>query len=235
VSSRKRGNWPRTAGPSTSDAVQTYHIPQIRAGEKTVTRREWSENYAGPSVGTVVAATTELFVPDEDADCYIRITDRDRQPLGEMTDADARKEGDYEDLEAFRDGYERVYGEGAWDPEKVVDVVAFEYVGRERPDKEGMLVTDGGIPTDLPPEVATLREAAREYWGDDRWAIDIKLWTDGTADIYAYRSRGRTDEETLVQERLFVVEGAVRAERVELERHEVDSEDLGRANVGNSK
>lgn len=119
-----------------------YHIPQIRAGEKTVTRREWSENYAGPSVGTVVAATTELFVPDEDADCYIRITERDRQPLGEMTDVDARKEGDYEDLEAFRAGYERVYGEGAWDPQKVVDVVAFEYVGEERRREQAEAVMD---------------------------------------------------------------------------------------------
>ena len=118
-----------------------YHIPHIRAGEKTVTRREWSENYAGPSVGTVVAATTELFVPDEDADCYIRITDRYRQPLGEMTDADARKEGNYVDLAAFRAGYERVYGEDAWDPEKVVDVVAFEYVGRERPGEQAAVAT----------------------------------------------------------------------------------------------
>jgi len=121
---------------------KSYHIPQIRAGEKTVTRREWSENYAGPSVGTVVAATTELFVPDEDADCYFRITERDRQPLGEMTDADARSEGDYEDLAAFREGYERVYGEGAWDPAKVIDVVAFEYVGRERPGEQVAVATE---------------------------------------------------------------------------------------------
>jgi len=120
-----------------------YHVPQIRSGEKTVTRREWSENYAGPSIGTVVAATTELFVSDEDADCYIRITDRYRQSLGEMTDDDAQAEGDYGDLAAFRDGYERVYGEGAWDPEKVVDVVEFEYVGRSRPTEQETLVSDG--------------------------------------------------------------------------------------------
>lgn len=112
-----------------------YHIPQIRAGEKTVTRREWDENYSGPNIGSVVAATTELFVPDEDADCYIRVTDKDAQPLSSMTDADARKEGAYEDLAAFREGYEKVYGNGAWDPEKVVTVVEFEYVGRVRPEE----------------------------------------------------------------------------------------------------
>lgn len=110
-----------------------YHIPQIRDGEKTVTRREWSENYAGPNVDSVVAATTELFVTDDEADCYIRVTAHYRQALGDMTDEDARREGEYDDLEAFKEGYERVYGSGAWDPAKVVDVVEFEYVGEERP------------------------------------------------------------------------------------------------------
>lgn len=109
-----------------------YHMPMIRNGSKTVTRREWSENYHGPSVGSVVAATTELFVTDEEADCYIQILERYRQPLGEMGDGDAQDEGDYADLAEFREGYEQVYGEGAWDPEKVVDVVEFEYVGEER-------------------------------------------------------------------------------------------------------
>jgi len=121
-----------------------YHLSQIRDGEKTVTRREWDENYAGPNVGTVVAATTELFVSDDEADCYIRVLDRYRQPLGEMTDADARQEGDYEDLKEFREAYEDVYGAGAWDPEKVVDVVKFEYVGRTRPDEQVAVATDGG-------------------------------------------------------------------------------------------
>jgi uncharacterized protein YhfF len=111
-----------------------YHIPMIRSGSKTVTRREWDDDYPGPNVGSVVAATTELFVSDEEADCYIRVTDTYDQPLGEMTDADARAEGDYADLDEFRKGYAKVYGEDAWDPEKLVSVVEFEYVGRERPE-----------------------------------------------------------------------------------------------------
>lgn len=109
-----------------------YHIPQIRSGSKTVTRREWERRQAVP--GNVYIASTEMFTSHDEADCYIRALDVYEQPLGDMTDADARAEGDYEDLEEFRAGYEKVYGEGSWDPEKVVWVVEFEYVGRSRPD-----------------------------------------------------------------------------------------------------
>lgn len=115
-----------------------YHLPMIRADSKTVTRREWDDDYNPPTVGSVQIASTEMFTSDEDADCYIRILDVFDQPLGEMTDEDARDEGDYESLDEFRDGYERVYGDGAWDDDKVVTVVEFEYVGRSRPT-EGVL------------------------------------------------------------------------------------------------
>jgi len=84
----------------------------------------------------VIAATTELFTPDEEADCFIRVTDRYRQPLGQMTDEDAQAEGDYADLYDFKDAYEDVYGEGSFDPYKTVDVVEFEYAGRERPREQ---------------------------------------------------------------------------------------------------
>lgn len=111
-----------------------YHIPMIRSGSKTVTRREWAENYGRPNVGTVQIASDEMFTSDEDADCYIRILDVYDQPLGEMTHEDARAEGDYIGLGEFKEGYEAVYGDGSWDDEKVVTVVEFEYVGRERPE-----------------------------------------------------------------------------------------------------
>jgi uncharacterized protein YhfF len=109
-----------------------HHIDQIRTGEKTVTRREWAENYHGPNVGTVVAATTELFTSDDEADCFIRIMDTREEPLGEITQASAQREGDYDTVAEFREGYEAVYGEGAWQPEKEVTVVKFEYVGTNR-------------------------------------------------------------------------------------------------------
>lgn len=105
-----------------------YHIPMIRSGSKTVTRREWDENYPGPNVGTVVAAKTDMLKPDDECDCFIRIVGKYEQPLGEMTDADAQKEGDYETMDEFREAYEDVYGEGSWVPGKVVTVVEFEYL-----------------------------------------------------------------------------------------------------------
>lgn len=111
-----------------------YHIPMIRSGSKTETRREWADGYGRPNEGSVHIASTEMFCSDEEADCYIRILDVYDQPLGEMSNEAAQSEGDYEDLEDFRAGYEKVYGEGSWDPEKVVAVVEFEYVGRERPE-----------------------------------------------------------------------------------------------------
>jgi uncharacterized protein YhfF len=111
-----------------------YHIPMIRNGSKTITRREWADNYPGPNVGTVVAAKTDLLKPDDECDCFIRIIEKRQEPLGEITEASARREGDYAGVAEFREGYEEVYGEGAWNPEKVVDVIRFEYVGEQRPD-----------------------------------------------------------------------------------------------------
>lgn len=121
-----------------------YHIALIRAHEKTETRREWKENYNGPVVGAVHMAVSADMVPEgtppihashDDCDCYVQVLDKYRQPLGDVTDENARNEGDYESVAEFREGYERVYGAGAWDPEKVVTVVEYEYVGREKPDR----------------------------------------------------------------------------------------------------
>lgn len=114
-----------------------HHIDAIRSGSKTVTRREWSSNYNPPNVGTVVAAKTDLFTPDHDCDCYIEITGMRTERLGETTDESARREGDYANVAEFRDGYEEVYGDGAWDPQKRVTVVEFEYVGDARPAESG--------------------------------------------------------------------------------------------------
>ena len=118
----------------------------------------WKDNYNPPNVGSVVAATTSLFTSDADADCFIRIRDVFEQPLGEMTDVDARAEGDYEDLAAFRDGYADVYGPDAWDPEKVVHVVRFEYVGRSRPADGEHVATSGGWQADAYRSTAVTHE-----------------------------------------------------------------------------
>jgi len=106
------------------------HITLIRRGIKTVTRRDWDENYAGPNVGSVVRATTEMFTPTDECDCFIEITGHYRQALGAMTAEDARKEGDYGSVGEFQGAWEEINGDGSWDPKKEVDVVEFEYVGR---------------------------------------------------------------------------------------------------------
>ena len=46
-----------------------HHIPMIRSGSKTVTRREWAENYSRPNEGTVQIASDEMFTSDDEADC----------------------------------------------------------------------------------------------------------------------------------------------------------------------
>lgn len=110
-----------------------YHIPMIRDGEKTVTRRVWAENYNRPRAGTVHMASTEMFLPRDECDCFIRVGEIYKEALGEMSDEDAQMEGDYDDVDEFVDGWERVNGSGTWDPEQVVDVVPIEYVGRTAP------------------------------------------------------------------------------------------------------
>jgi uncharacterized protein YhfF len=75
-----------------------------------------------------------MLKPDAECDCFIRITGKREERLGDITEASARREGDYDGIAEFREGYEQVYGDEAWDDEKSVMVVAFEYVGRERPE-----------------------------------------------------------------------------------------------------
>lgn len=114
------------------------HIEAIRTGEKTVTRRVWADNYPRPNPGSVVIAAynrddldkSPIFTTTLEADCFIEIVDVYQEPLGEMTDADARKEGEYETVDEFRGAWEQINGQGSWDPDEVVDVVPFEYAGR---------------------------------------------------------------------------------------------------------
>lgn len=113
-----------------------YHVPLIRAGEKTVTRRRWdrdNENHHPPRVGSIQPVRTDIHQPRVETDCFIRLVDRYWEPLGQMTDRDAQAEGDYATVEEFRQGWERIWGEGSWDPDEVVAVNRFEYAGRTDP------------------------------------------------------------------------------------------------------
>jgi len=103
------------------------HLDQIRAGEKTATRRRWDQRRATP--GTTYRATTgdEMFVPRSGCDCFIRAIDVYQQRLGDMKDNDARAEGDYATVEEFADVWRDI--NGAWEPSVTVWVVDFEYAG----------------------------------------------------------------------------------------------------------
>lgn len=119
------------------------HIEQIRAGEKTVTRRDWKRRQV--TEGGVYIASTEMFTSHEDADCYIRVEDVYDEPLGAISPAQADREGGY-----TVDEFEQVWREinGSWDAAKRVTVVEFEYVGRTHPDEaetEQTALTDGGF------------------------------------------------------------------------------------------
>jgi len=108
---------------------QEEHIRQIRSGEKTVTRRDWKS----PQVkeGGVYIASTEMFCSHEEANCYIRVTDVRKEPLGSITPAGADREGGYT-REEFIEVWEDINGE--WEPEQHITVAEFEYVGREHPE-----------------------------------------------------------------------------------------------------
>lgn len=79
---------------------QPDHIEAIRSGAKTATRRDWADSYSPPREGSVQMATTEIFTPDDECDCYIIVTEVYRQRLGDMDADDA--EGGYS-LSDFRE------------------------------------------------------------------------------------------------------------------------------------
>jgi hypothetical protein len=105
------------------------HVGPIERGEKTVTRRLWKRWHV--RVGGIYPIQTRLFGPGSEPRGWVRVTDGGLERLGDITEASALAEGGYT-TEEFR----RVWTEinGAWDPTRVVHVVEFEYVGRERPD-----------------------------------------------------------------------------------------------------
>lgn len=111
---------------------QPRHLTAIRNHVKTETRRDWADEYNRPTEGSVQMAVPEMFMTDEDCDCYIRITDVYREPLGEIDVDSANAEGGYS-LAQFREQWCAINGEDSWDEEHVVDVVEFEYIGETRP------------------------------------------------------------------------------------------------------
>lgn len=107
-----------------------HHIPLIREGTKTATRRDWADDYHRPSEGDVRRPVTEIFTSDDECDRYIQATDHYQERLGATDTEDARREIGYT-LADFRAAWMNINGE--YNSDQVVDVVEFEYIGRRRP------------------------------------------------------------------------------------------------------
>lgn len=105
------------------------HVPMIRRGIKTATRREWKDTKARPNVGAVHIAATSRYTRREEAAAYIEIEDVYEEPLGDMTDEDYDAEGGYSEA-TFKDIWRELHG--GYDPADVVDVVEFRYVTSPR-------------------------------------------------------------------------------------------------------
>lgn len=78
----------------------------------------------------------------------------------------------------------------------------------------------------LETEVEQLKSEASERWGD-HWTVETKLFADGDANAFAFRSRGRDEGGNLVHDRLFILQnGEPVVERVTMEKRELEAETL---------
>ena len=98
-------------------------MDMIAAGAKTATRRA-SRPRVKPGGVYRLRAGFFNYLPD-----WIRVLRVYPQRLGDMTPEDASKEG-FPTLEAFRREWTDIYG--AWDDDRAVWVVEFEYLGSDR-------------------------------------------------------------------------------------------------------
>ena len=68
---------------------------------------------------------------------------------------------------------------------------------------------------------------ADTIWDDDQWAIDLKLWTDGATDAYAYKRAGHTEAGHQIEKQLFVVDCEVWASKHIYSNEQLDEWGLG--------
>jgi len=103
---------------------KSEHIEMIRKGIKTATRRRWK--IARARKGGTYAVQKRMYQLRTESP-IIKANSVYVQPLGEMTEEDAKKEGGYT-LEEFKQRWEEINGV-PFDPEEVVHVVEFDYIG----------------------------------------------------------------------------------------------------------
>lgn len=101
-----------------------YHIPLIKAGIKTQTRRPLGRYF---KVGSVHQIKTGFTKDDYCGD--LRITAVRTEKLDSITESDARKEG-YDSIDEYRKAYIDIYG--SWLDYVSVQVIDFEYMGDVR-------------------------------------------------------------------------------------------------------
>jgi len=89
-----------------------WHIPQIRAGRKTATRRLWARPRV--KVGSVYPCRTHLYQPAAEVDLRVMVDMVFQQRLGDMSDADAEEEGGWCDEAGAFHPYTRATFEAAW-------------------------------------------------------------------------------------------------------------------------
>lgn len=103
---------------------KNHHVKMIENGTKTVTRRQWKTPHAVE--GRIHPVQVKMYQPKSECP-KIKILKVYTQPLGEMTEEDARKEGGYT-LEQFKEIWLKI-NRVPLDPDEVVHVVEFEYIG----------------------------------------------------------------------------------------------------------
>lgn len=98
------------------------HVQPILDGLKIKTRRLGEKRW---NVNSIHRAKTTMLSKDHFA--LLRILTLHREPLGAMTEKDAWDEGGYT-LSGYKEEWEKINGQGSWDPGLVVWVVQFERV-----------------------------------------------------------------------------------------------------------
>jgi len=99
------------------------YVNKIINGEKTATRRP-KRPTVKPEGEYSIRVSFYTHLPDR-----FRVVKRFQQRLGDMSHDDALKEG-FESLDEFREEWRSIYGR--YDPDQVVWVVEFRYLGRDR-------------------------------------------------------------------------------------------------------
>lgn len=98
------------------------HVQPILSDLKVKTRRLGGKRW---NVNSVHRAKTAML--SKDYFSLLRILTLHREPLGAMTEKDAWDEGGYT-LSGYKEEWEKINGQGSWDPGLVVWVVQFERV-----------------------------------------------------------------------------------------------------------